>query len=212
MKKTMLVVTGPQGSGNHLFSKVLALHPDVMGWKDLLKHYWIGHDNEPFARLWHSPSMIGNQVWDKKHYVTSISCPYIYDGKRCIPDYHWVIDEFEKVGFRVKVAVIGRDQNILHNQQERVRGESTLHHFTEQMESLARYHPTFMSTELLYLYRNHYLQALSKELGFPIDYNNPKLEEILVTDPNAKYFNEPIGPQPLDEQVKYASLKKQEIE
>ena len=31
-KPNMLIVTGPQGSGNHLFAKLFNLHPEVYGW------------------------------------------------------------------------------------------------------------------------------------------------------------------------------------
>ena len=37
---TMLILTGPQGAGNHLFSKVFAQHPSVYGWQDLTQEYW----------------------------------------------------------------------------------------------------------------------------------------------------------------------------
>ena len=29
----ILIITGPQGSGNHLYSKIFAMHPLVNGWK-----------------------------------------------------------------------------------------------------------------------------------------------------------------------------------
>ena len=38
--KTLAVLTGPQGSGNHLWSKIFSLHEDVFGWKSLLDNYW----------------------------------------------------------------------------------------------------------------------------------------------------------------------------
>mgnify|MGYP001227449634 FL=1 len=39
MKPNILVITGPQGTGNHVFSKVLSMHKDVYGWGKLLKEY-----------------------------------------------------------------------------------------------------------------------------------------------------------------------------
>ena len=54
----LIILTGPQGSGNHLFSKVLALNPAVHGWQDLLDEYWIGHDQEPFAKYWADPKQL----------------------------------------------------------------------------------------------------------------------------------------------------------
>ena len=41
--KKMLVLTGPQGAGNHLWSKIFSLHPKVYGWKTLLDNYWEAH-------------------------------------------------------------------------------------------------------------------------------------------------------------------------
>ena len=45
-KSNLLIVTGPQGSGNHLFAKLFNLHPDVYGLN--MTRYWQGHDTEPF--------------------------------------------------------------------------------------------------------------------------------------------------------------------
>ena len=33
--KKLLIITGPQGSGNHLVSRLFSLHDDVGGWKEL---------------------------------------------------------------------------------------------------------------------------------------------------------------------------------
>ena len=50
MMKTLAILTGPQGSGNHLWSKIFSLHEDVFGWKSLLDNYWEAHRySEPFA-------------------------------------------------------------------------------------------------------------------------------------------------------------------
>ena len=56
--KKLLIITGPQGSGNHLFSRLLSLHPDVGGWDDLLDEYWVPSDLEPFAEYWVNPEKI----------------------------------------------------------------------------------------------------------------------------------------------------------
>ena len=39
----MLILTGPQGAGNHLWSKILSLNYEVYGWKCLLDNYWEAH-------------------------------------------------------------------------------------------------------------------------------------------------------------------------
>ncbi len=74
--KKLLLIVGPQGSGNHLYSKIFALHPDVLGWKDLNKTYWIVHDQEPFNKFWVDPT-----EWDTADFgeytnlCVSISAP-----------------------------------------------------------------------------------------------------------------------------------------
>ena len=37
-KPSMLIVTGPQGSCNHMFSKLFNWHPEVYGWD--MEKYW----------------------------------------------------------------------------------------------------------------------------------------------------------------------------
>ena len=56
----MLIVIGPQGSGNHLFGKIFSLHDDVHGWKAALEPdgYFIPHWCEPFNEFWNDPSKI----------------------------------------------------------------------------------------------------------------------------------------------------------
>ena len=43
----LLIVTGPQGSGNHLFAKIFNMHPSVKGWQ-MMWQEWQGHHLEPF--------------------------------------------------------------------------------------------------------------------------------------------------------------------
>ena len=46
----MLIITGPQGAGNHMWAKIFSLHPEVFGWNTLLDNYWESHRfSEPFA-------------------------------------------------------------------------------------------------------------------------------------------------------------------
>ena len=65
----ILIITGPQGSGNHLFSKIFALSPEVQGWAALNEKYWIGHDQEPFAEYWHDPSLLENFKWERHLFI-----------------------------------------------------------------------------------------------------------------------------------------------
>ncbi|SVD77351.1 uncharacterized protein METZ01_LOCUS430205, partial [marine metagenome] len=61
-RPNMLVVTGPQGSGNHLFAKLFNLHPEVYGWN--MDKYWVGHHTEPFSEYWWDPATVDEFGWD----------------------------------------------------------------------------------------------------------------------------------------------------
>ena len=185
----MLIVTGPQGSGNHLFSKIFALHEDVFGWKTLLNTYWEGHHLEPFADCWYDPELLHDFDWNQSdYYVTSVSCPYYKNQVPNIPNYPRFIEIAEQYA-DIDVAVIGRDQTILKNQQERVRGSHTaplaLQHFEWIFETQQ---VTFLSQELLYLYRQNYLEQLSRDLDWPVAYWDPDVDVILEKDANEKYI------------------------
>ena len=202
---TLLILTGPQGSGNHLFSKVFALHPAVSGWSALLDQYWIGHDREPFADCWRDPELLKTKDWSSHQYwVTSISCPYIDNGVTATPKYKEFVETAMGLGIKVVVAIIGRDQNILRLQQDRVRHQISLGKFIYNMSYLTSLNPVFISQELLYLYRGDYLVDLSLQLDFPIDSYSRKLKDILKVDANAKYIT-PAAPQNLDLVVKRVS-------
>jgi hypothetical protein len=188
--KKLLIFTGPQGSGNHLWSKIFALHPAVAGWSALLDTYWIPHDQEPFADYWRNPEQLKNYNWSPKdYYVTSISCPYIDDTRVAIPDVVKFAETANDCGLEVQLAIIGRDQTILGFQEARVRGRSTFSIAQEQYEKLAEWNPVYLSYELLHLYQSSYLQQISKTLDFPIAYNNSRLTEILKDDTNQKYIH-----------------------
>lgn len=203
--KEMLIITGPQGSGNHVFSKVLALHKQVYGWKDLLNEYWIAHDYEPFSECWDIPSLLNSIDWTTmNYYVTSISCPYANEGVVTIPKYKDFITMLQQLGIKVKVAIIGRDQTVLKYQQERIRDRHSLPDFEKELDYLMTFDPVFISQELLYLYKDKYLQSLSKQLDFPIQYDDPRVFDILKQDANEKYFQR-ISLQELDKTVRKVS-------
>ena len=199
----LLIITGPQGSGNHLFSKIFALHTDVAGWKQLNQQYWIGHDREPFAEYWKNPDLLDTFVWDQDYYVTSISCPYVYHGETLAPDYEKFISHCP---VPVRLAIIGRDQTILQYQQSRVRGRETKQEFLNTVDGLMKYNPTFVSQELLYLYGANYVQSLGQQLKFPVSKDTTAINEILREDANRKYI-EPVISHWLDKEVKQASRK-----
>jgi hypothetical protein len=124
--KKLLIITGPQGSGNHLFSRLLSLHPDVSGWEELLDKYWVPSDQEPFADYWVDPELLTEQQFASHNYhLANVSCPFMYDGIRYIPKILEVAERARSFGVTVEIAIIVRDQNINAEQQRRVRGEVT---------------------------------------------------------------------------------------
>ena len=204
--KTLLILTGPQGAGNHLWSKIFALHRQVQGWRALNTEYWIGHDEEPWAYYWQNPQDLKSAPWGSSDWhVTSMSVPYMMNGVATVPDFKAFVAGVQNQGHRVKLAVLGRDRNILEYQETRVRGGITLNQAVAEYSKFAM--PTFLSYELLNLYGRQYLQKIEKELEFPIDWANPQIDQILKEDTNTKYFH-PAGEHPTDALAKHASRKK----
>jgi hypothetical protein len=187
----MLILTGPQGAGNHLWSKIFSLHPEVYGWKTLLDNYWEAHRfAEPFAQCWRDHSLLAAFNWAQSdYYFTSISCPLgIIDSDInpiWNPNVAGFADTVRACGVDVEFAVVGRDQTILANQQTRIRTKSTLPMFLEQLPKLAN--PTFLSYELLYLYKHQYLKSLA--CNIPVAWNHDRINEILADDANIKYIH-----------------------
>jgi hypothetical protein len=207
MAKTLLILTGPQGSGNHLWSKIFALHPDVYAWHALLHEYWIGHDQEPFAACWENPELLREFNWGKcKYFVTSVSTPYMLNGERTVPDIVRFAATALGQGIDVKIAIIGRDRNILNYQQTRVRGEPTHDIALAEYKKLTTWNPVFLSYELLHLYGKDYLQQISQQLEFPMEFDHPQLNKILTDDTNSKYF-QPVTHHPTDDLAQHSSRK-----
>ena len=203
--KTILILTGPQGSGNHLWSKIFALHPQVTGWRALLDNYWIGHDQEPFAEYWQNPEQLRYFRWAQSDwYVTSMSVPYMMNGTATVPDFKAFVAKLQVAGVRIKFAVLGRDRNIVQMQQTRVRGASTLDTALAEFDQLAA--PVYLSYELLHLYGVKYLENIQQQLAFPIATSDPRLKDILATDANSKYFT-PIAHHTTDDLARHASRK-----
>lgn len=201
----LLILTGPQGSGNHVFSKCLAVHEDVYGWKSLLNEYWEGHHREPFADMWQDPELLREFDWTQSEYfVTSVSCPYFKNRVPVVPDYKKFISIAKEYVDSVDIAIIGRDQNILKYQQQRIRKAHTTPIAIENFKWLLKNHScSFLSQELLYLYRSDYLEQVSKHLDWPIAHWDPEIEEILKEDANEKYIK-PAEPHWLDFEVEQA--------
>jgi hypothetical protein len=190
MTKQLLILTGPQGAGNHLWSKILSLHPEVYGWKSLLENYWEAHRfKEPFAQHWKNHDLLKTFDWSQRDlYVTSISCPLgIHESDVnpiWNPDLPGFIDSVRSLGINANVAICGRDQNILRHQQTRIRTRPTLQYLNAHLDKLDD--PIFLSYELLYLYKQDYLKSL--KLNIPVAWDDPRIDEILAEDPNEKYI------------------------
>ena len=74
-------------------------------------------------------------------------------------------------------------------QHTRLRGRITFQSMLDVLEQeLEKYNPFFISHELVYLYGHRYLKALSRDLDFPIAWNDPKVYEILKENSNEKYI------------------------
>lgn len=196
-ERKLLIITGPQGSGNHLFSKVFGYHSDVNGW-DFGDKYWIPSDEEPFAECWVDPSKTKSML-NHNLMVANVSVPFVYDGVKQIPQIQQVVYEAEDCGYDVKVCIVVRDNNINKEQQRRVRKEVTLPTALQYYYNLDAT-LEFISHESLYLYGGAYLKWLSKVLDFPIAYNDERVLKDINEDQNAKYVKH-VNTHWLDEQV-----------
>ena len=210
MKPLLTIMTGPQGSGNHLFSKALGQNKNIFVWPSLQEKYWEGHDLEPFAEYWKDPSKLNEFDWSQSDYfITSISCPYFDDGVETIPQYNDFINIAKKFA-DIQFLIIGRDRNIMRLQQERVRGKHTTPDFMSQIDDIIfNYNTIFASQEMLYLYKLNYLQWLEKELGLldsELTADSNRLLEILSKDANEKYISQTVSE--LDKIIKLASSRK----
>jgi hypothetical protein len=187
----MLILTGPQGAGNHLWSKIFSLHSEVYGWKTLLDNYWEAHRfAEPFAQHWRDHTLLKSFDWtQREYYFTSISLPLGIINHDVNPIWMPDLTGFTATvlgcGVEVEVAVVGRDQTILTNQQTRIRTQPTLPMFLEQLPQISN--PTFLSYELLYLYKQDYLKSL--RLNIPVAWNDSRIDNILADDANVKYIH-----------------------
>ena len=189
--KKLLIITGPQGSGNHLFSRVFSTHPDVGGWKSLLDKYWVPSDEEPFAEYWVYPERLTKEAFDGYEYwLANVSVPFVYDGVRQTPKILEFARRAKSLGVDVQIAIIVRDQNIQAEQQLRVRKEITLpiaqeYYYNHLLTSNFPVH--FLDNEALFLHREHYLKYVSKLLSFPVSWHDPEIFKFITEDPNKKY-------------------------
>ena len=117
--KKLIIITGPQGSGNHLFSKIFSYHSEVKGW-DFGDKYWIPSDEEPFAECWVDPSKTKSMLL-KPYLVANVSVPFVYDGVKHVPSIHDVVYDAKDAGYDVKVCIVVRDNHIHQDPLRSVR-------------------------------------------------------------------------------------------
>jgi len=189
--KKLVIITGPQGSGNHFFSRVFSTHPKVGGWKSLLDKYWVPSDEEYFAKYWVNPEELTEKDFEGYDYwLANVSCPFFYDGVRYTPKIKEFAEKSQSLGIDVQICIIVRDQNINSEQQKRVRGEVTLpvamHYYQNNIIGNG-FKVYFLDNEAFFLHRQYYLKWVSELLDFPIDYNNPDIFKFIDEDPNKKY-------------------------
>jgi len=189
--KKLLIITGPQGSGNHLFSRVLSQHPAVAGWDEMLSNYWVPSDQEPFAEYWVDPSKLEKSHFDDRDYhLANVSCPFFFDGVRHVPDIVGVAQRAASFDIHVQIAIIVRDQNINQLQQLRVRKEHTTpiaqkYYYETLIPSGIPVH--FLDHEAFFLHREHYMKWVGQITKFPVETDKEKLSEFITEDANHKY-------------------------
>jgi len=178
--KKLLIVTGPQGSGNHLFARLFSMHPNVVGWESLHDNYWVPSDEEPFARYWVYPEEL--KFPEGNFFCANVSVPFFYDGVRQTPKIKEVAYEAIKQGVQPIIAVIVRDRNINELQQVRVGGECTLDIATEYYKDIACH---FIDHEAFFLYKEKYIEYLGRLLEFPVIKEG--IDNFISVDANHKY-------------------------
>jgi hypothetical protein len=189
--KKLLIITGPQGSGNHLFSRLLSLHPDVAGWEELKNKYWVPSDLEPFADYWVHPELLTSEKFlGSQYHLANVSCPFMYDGVRYVPCILEVAERAKLLGIDVQIAIIVRDQNINAEQQRRVRGEITTpiaqdYYYNTLLKSEFPVH--FLDHEAFFLHKEHYLKWVGQILNFPVELDSDKINKFIDKDANYKY-------------------------
>jgi hypothetical protein len=189
--KKLLIITGPQGSGNHLFSRLLSLHPEVQGWEELLDKYWVPSDQEPYADYWVDPGLLTEEKFSNyQFHLANVSCPFMYDGVRYIPKILEVAERARSFGIDVQIAIIVRDQNINAEQQRRVRGAVTTpiaqdYYYNTLLKSDFPVH--FLDHEAFFLHKEHYLQWVGRILDFPVETDPNSIMLFIDKDANHKY-------------------------
>ena len=187
--KRLLILTGPQGSGNHMFSRVFSWHPDVQGWDALKRNYWVPSDQEPFAEYWVYPERLTSEHFNgNQYFFANVSAPFFYDGVRQLPKIHEVAQRARDFGVEVVIGIVTRDKTINQQQQDRVGGEVTwaeaMYYYRQNL--LPNFECHFISNETLFAWNYDYLLYLGRLLKFPVDITRGM--DMVDTNPNRKYI------------------------
>jgi len=187
--KRLLIITGPQGSGNHIFSRVFSMHSAVRGWEQLKDQYWVPSDEETFAEYWVHPDRLTPAVFDGADYfLANVSVPFFYDGVRQTPHIREVADRARSFGIDVSIAIVVRDATINSVQQQRVGGAVTLPQAQEYYRKYLLYSEHqiyFLDHEALFLWGEYYVNRMAHDMEFPVD--TDRCLTLLDQNPNRKY-------------------------
>jgi len=204
--KKLLIITGPQGSGNHFFSRILSQHPQVEGWEDLKSQYWVPSDQEPFAKYWVNPDLLTADVFaNSEYFLANVSCPVYIDGVRQFSKIREVADRARDLGVKVTIGIIVRDKNINMIQHQRLMNgytslpEAQEYYYNNILNSDHDVH--FVDHEAFFLHGKHYLKWLSRILDFPIAWDSDSIYDFIEKDANHKYVT-PIESHWLDEHIR----------
>jgi hypothetical protein len=199
--RKLLILIGPQGSGNHIFSRIFSVHPEVHGWKELQDYYWLKHHREPFNESFIYPDLLTEDQFEGYEYISAgISYPSNFDGIRYQPKILEFATKADSWGIAVTIAVICRDETIVRAQQTRLRNSETIDELKTYVSDVllpSKFPVHFISLETFFCHKQEYLQYLSKVLDFPIDYTNPNVLKFITESPNKKYIT-PISDHWLD--------------
>ena len=185
----VILLTGPQGSGNHLWSKVFTT------WAD--KEYWVGHKDEPHSNLWEDMDSWRTHKFSGDT-VISISVPYAVGGNTTFPDIKLWKEIMIERGIDHKICAITRDGYINFLQNDRVRPENNYKESVEYIKTLDI--DCFLSTETLLLYQWKYVEQVCRQLEFTIDKKDVDFSQSF----NEKYIKY-VKEFALDDQVRKVS-------
>ena len=189
----ILLIIGPQGSGNHIWSKILGT------WAN--SEFWVGHKDEPHSHLWADVELWKKHNWPDVHTLISVSAPFAINGTTIFPDIKRWKEIMTDRGLPHEIAVITRDKTINMYQNERLRPVNNYQNSVDFLNGLEV--DAFLSTETLMIYKEKYLQVLNKQLKYPIV--APKdLDNIVSQSFNEKYVTY-VTDSPLDNVVRKVS-------